>query len=82
MPYLLVRDSDSGSLIDGLPYSEITLVAMKTESAADVRDEKNRRVCFGTDTLNIINALELLGYKVVTSANFGPTEFIWTLFKK
>ena len=82
MPYLLVRDSDSGSLIDGLPSNEIAVVAMKTDSSVDVRDEKNRRVCFGTDTLNIINTLELIGYQVVTSANFGPKEFIWTLFKQ
>ena len=82
MPYLLVRDSDSGSLVDGLPHHEIRDVAMKTSSEADIRDEKNRRVEFGTDTLNIINALEMMGYKVVTSAHFGPSEFIWTLFKQ
>ena len=82
MPYLLVRDSGSGSLIDGLPYNEISVVAMKTDSEVDIRDEKNRRVVFGTDTLNLINALEIIGYKVVTSAHFGPSEFIWTLFKQ
>ena len=82
MPYLLVRDSDSGSLVDGLPYNEISIVAMKTDSVADIRDEKNRRVEFGTDTLDIINALEIMGYAVVTSAHFGQSDFIWTLFKQ
>ena len=55
---------------------------MKTSSEADIRDEKNRRVVFGTDTLNNINALEMMVYKIVTSAHFGPSEFIWTLFKQ
>ena len=82
MPYLLVRDTDSGSVVDGLPVQEIRAISLKTSSKTDIIDEKNRRVEFDTDCQNIINALETIGYSIVTSAHFGPSEFIWTLFKQ
>ena len=81
MPYLLVRDTDSGSLVDGLPYKEVRVVALKTGSEVEVRDEKNRRVEFSTDPGSLLNALESMGYRVVTCSNFGPSDFIWTLWK-
>ena len=79
MPYLLVRDTDSGSLVDGLPYKEVRVVAVKTGAEAEMRDEKNRTVEFSTDPGSLLNALETMGYRVVTSSNFGPSDFIWTL---
>ena len=82
MPYLIVRDTDSGSLVDGLPCKEIRIIAFKTGSEADVRDEKNRRVEFSTDPGSLLNALETIGYRVVTCANFGSSDFIWTLCRQ
>ena len=81
MPYLIVRDTDSGSLVEGLPYKEIRIIAFKSASDVDIRDEKNRRVEFNTDPGALLNALETIGYRVVTSANFGASDFIWTLFR-
>ena len=81
MPYLIVRDTDSGSLVDGLTFKEARLVALKASAEVDIRDEMNRRVEFGTDPTTLLNTLEGLGYRVVTCANFGSSDFIWTLYR-
>ena len=54
-----------------------------------MRDEKNRRMEFSTNTISILNSLEMMGYKVVTSGafagstigTFAQKEFIWTLHR-
>ena len=81
MPYVLVRDSDSGTLVEGLPWEEIRNLSLRIGVDVEIRDEKNRRLEVDTDTLSVINALDIMGYKVVTSGSFGASDFIWTLFK-
>ena len=90
MPYLIVRESyiNSSCLVDGLPLNEIRLITEKSSSPSDLRDERNRRVEFSTPAFNLLNALEQIGYKVVTSSSFvtGPKkfdtkDFIWTLYR-
>ena len=90
MPYLIVRESyiNSSCLVDGLPLNEIRLITEKASSPSDLRDERNRRVEFSTPAFNLLNALEQIGYKVVTSSSFvtGPKkfdtkDFIWTLYR-
>jgi len=90
MPYLIVRESyiNSSCLVDGLPLNEIRLITEKSSSPSDLRDERNRRVEFSTPAFNLLNALEQIGYKVVTSSSFvtGPKKFdtkdyIWTLYR-
>ena len=90
MPYLIVRESyiNSSCLVDGLPLNEIRLITEKSSSPSDLRDERNRRVEFSTPAFNLLNALEQIGYKVITSSSFvtGPKkfdtkDFIWTLYR-
>ena len=64
------------------------LITEKSSSPSDLRDERNRRVEFSTPAFNLLNALEQIGYKVVTSSSFvtGPKKFdtkdyIWTLYR-
>ena len=90
MPYLIVRESyiNSHCIVDGLPLNEIRLITEKSSSNTDLKDERNRRVEFATPACNLLNALEQIGYKVVTSSSFvtGPKKFdtkdyIWTLYR-
>ena len=89
MPYLLVRESymSGGCLVDGLPLTEFRILGEKCSTLPDMRDEKNRRMEFSTNTISILNSLEIMGYRVVTSGafagsnvgTFAQKEFIWTL---
>ena len=91
MPSLLVRESymSGGCLVDGLPLTEFRILGEKCSTLPDMRDEKNRRMEFSTNTISILNSLEMMGYKVVTSGAFAGTtvgtfaqkEFIWTLHR-
>ena len=92
MPYLIVRESFMSGccLVDGLPLTEFRILGEKCSTAPDMRDEKNRRMEFPTNTITILNSLEMMGYKVVTSGafsgstfgtSFSHKEFIWTLHR-
>lgn len=90
MPYLIVRESyiNSYCLVDGLPLNEIRLITEKSSSPSDLRDERTRRVEFTTPAVNLLNALEQIGYRVITSSSYitGPKkfdtkDFIWTLHR-
>jgi len=87
---LIVRESyiNSHCIVDGLPLNEIRLITEKSSSNTDLKDERNRRVEFATPAFNLLNALEQIGYKVITSSSFvtGPKKFdtkdyIWTLYR-
>ena len=74
--------------VDGLPLNEFRVLAEKSAAAPEHRDEKNRRVEFATPTFNVLNALEQMGYRVVTSGafvtghnKFDQREFVWTLHR-
>ena len=62
--------------VDGLPLNEFRVLAEKSVPA-ETRDEKNRKVEFATPTFNVLNALEQMGYKVITSGAFvtGHNKF-------
>ena len=83
MPYLIVRESyiTTSCLVDGLPHNEIRLITEKSSSNSDLKDEWIRRVRFNTTALNLLNALEQIGYKVVTSSGVDTKDFIWTLYR-
>jgi hypothetical protein len=42
----------------------------KSAACPENRDEKNKKVEFTTPAFNVLNALEQMGYKVATSAEF------------
>jgi hypothetical protein len=78
----------SSCTVDGLPLNEFRVLAEKSTTSPEWRDEKNRRVEFATPTFNVLNALEQMGYKVVTSGafvtghnKFDQREFVWTLHR-
>jgi hypothetical protein len=90
MPYILCRESyvQGSCTVDGLPLNEFRVLAEKASAAPESRDEKNRRVEFATPTYLVLNALEQMGYRVVTSGafvtglkKFDQREFIWTLHR-
>ncbi|XP_023345741.1 uncharacterized protein LOC111714772 [Eurytemora carolleeae] len=93
MPYLIVRESymNGFCMVDGLPLNEFRILGEKCSAHPDTRDEKNRRVEFPTTSINILNCLEQMGYRVVTSGSFvaGQSnldkycqkEFIWTMYR-
>jgi len=90
MPYVIVRESyiQTSCMVDGLPLNEIRLLSEKASSPSDMRDEKNRRVEFATPSFNLLNALEQIGYRVVTSGafvtgtkKFDTKDFVWTLHR-
>jgi hypothetical protein len=94
MPYVILRESYINGVccVDGLPLNEFRILSEKASAAPDSRDEKNRRVEFTTPTYNILNCLEQMGYKVVTSGafvtsqqhgfdKFSQREFLWTLHR-
>ena len=76
-------------LVDGLPLTEFRILGEKCSTSPDMRDEKNRRMEFPTNTITVLNSLEMMGYKVVTSGAFSGSsfgtfshkEFIWTLHR-
>ena len=45
-----------------------------TNMYPDARDEKQRRFEFSTSTVNILNSLEQIGYRVVTSGSFVASQ--------
>ena len=53
--------------VDGLPLNEFRVLAEKATSSPEYRDEKNRRVEFAVPTFNVLNALEQMGYKVMSN---------------
>ena len=65
MPYLLVRESYMSGccLVDGLPLTEFRILGEKCSTSPDMRDEKNRRMEFPTNTITVLNSLEMMGYK-------------------
>ena len=90
MPYIILRESyiHGLCLVDGLPVSEVRLITEKSASETGLRDEKTRRVEFNTPAYNLLNVLEQMGYKVVTSSSFvtgqrkfDSKDYIWTLHK-
>ena len=61
MPYIIVRETDSGTLVEGLTYSEYLGLVSCHSIQTEIRDEANSRFVFDTDVNNIINILETLG---------------------
>lgn len=74
--------------MDGLPLNEFRVLSEKSGTVPEYRDEKNRRVEYNCAAFNLLNALEQMGYRVVTSGafvtghnKFDQREYIWTLHR-
>jgi len=99
MPYVLVRESyvNTCCLVEGLPLNESKFLGERCQVYPESRDEKQRRLEFPISAITILNSLEQMGYRVVTSGafvasqvpsskgrqnRFSQKEFIWTVHKK
>ena len=78
MPYVLVRESFLciSSTVEGLPSNEARILAEKCCTYPELREEKQRRLDFNIPSLPILNSLEQLGYKVVSSGSFVASQVI------
>ena len=61
MTYILVRETDTGILVEGLPWGEYQTLARTANVETEARDEANSRFVFDTDVTSLINILETLG---------------------
>jgi len=99
MPYVLVRESfiNSYCSVEGLPLNEGKILGERCGVYPDTKDEKSRKLEFSTSVINILNSLEQMNYKVLTSGSFvasqsfnnnkasrtrfSQKDFIWTLHR-
>ena len=50
------------------------LTAERCQVFPDLREERHRRLEFNTSAVNILNSLEYLGYRVITSGSFVASQ--------
>jgi len=100
MPYVLVRESFmTGSCwVEGLPLNEGKILGERSQCYPEMKEERHRRLEFNTSAVNLLNSLEHMGYRVVTSGSFVASqansnnkaskhrfiqrEFVWTIHRK
>jgi hypothetical protein len=90
MPYVFVRENaiKYWCVVQGLSHNEMRVLAEKVQDQPEVHDDKQKRAEFSLPTWLILNALEVMGFKVVSSgpyvtghAKHDQREFVWTLHK-
>ena len=90
MPYVFVRENaiKYWCTVQGLNHNEVRVLAEKVQDQPEVHDDRAKRAEFSLPTWLVLNALELMGFKVVSSgphvtgtAKHDQREFVWTLHK-
>lgn len=90
MPHVLVRENAVKWWVSvhGLNHHEIRLLAEKVADQPETHDDREKLVEFSVPSWQVLNALERLGYRVVTSSSivtgFGKhdtRDFVWTMHK-
>jgi len=90
MPYVCVRENAVKwwVSVNGLNHHEMRLLAEKVSDQPETLDTSDKLVEFSLPSWQILNALERLGYRVVTSGSivtgFGKhdtRDFVWTMHK-
>ena len=78
MPYVIVRESllCASSTVEGLPSNEARILAEKC--CPEYKEEKQRRLDFNIPSLPILNSLEQLGYRVVSSGSFVASQVLFS----
>jgi len=89
--YIIVRETSSNwwVQVEGLNHHEVRVLSDKLNDGPEAQDRERSRVAeFSVPTWQILNSLERLGYRVITSGcmvtGYGKhdtKEFIWTLKK-
>jgi len=74
--------------VHGLNHHEVRLLSEKVSDQPETQDDREKLVEFSIPSWQILNALERLGYRVVTSSGvvtgFGKhdtKDFVWTMKK-
>lgn len=90
MPYVVVRESlyKFWVKVEGLTYTELRHVSERLGEQAERMSERETVAEFSVPTWCLLNSLEGIGYRVVTSdqlvsgiGTFDMKEFVWTLHK-
>jgi len=90
MPYVFVRESVCKwwVAVQGLNHNEVRTISEKVQEQPEYNSEKEKRIEFSVPTWQVLNGLEVMGYKVVTSGEYmtgeqrhDQKEFVWTLYK-
>lgn len=90
MPYVCVRENAVKwwVTVHGLNHHEVRLLAEKVSDQPETQDDREKLVEFSVPSWQVLNGLERLGYKVVTSSSivtgFGKNDtkdFVWTMHK-
>ncbi len=90
MPYVFVRENaiKYWCTVQGLSHNEVRVLAEKVQDQPEHQDDRLKRAEFSLPTWLVLNALEVMGFKVVTSgpyvtgmAKHDQREFVWTLHK-
>ena len=90
MPYVFVRENaiKYWCTVQGLSHNEMRVLAEKVQDQPEAHDDRNKKAEFSLPTWLVLNALEVMGFKVVTSgpyvtghAKHDQREFVWTLHK-
>jgi len=90
MPYVFVRESVCKwwVAVQGLNHNEVRTISEKVQEQPEYNSEKEKRIEFSVPTWQVLNGLEVMGYKVVTCGDYmtgeqrhDQKEFVWTLYK-
>ena len=74
--------------VQGLNHNEVRTISEKVQEQPEYNSEKEKRIEFSVPTWQVLNGLEVMGYKVVTCGDYmtgeqrhDQKEFVWTLYK-
>jgi len=90
MPYVFVRENyfKWWVTVEGLSHLDVRHLAEKIGEQPEQQSERDKTAEFSIPTWMVLNGLEQLGYKVVTSGQYvtgqgryDQREFVWTLHK-
>jgi len=90
MPYITVRENKAKwwITVQGLNYNEVRLLSEKLSDQPESHSDKEKMAEFSVPTWMVLNGLERMGYRVVTSSSMitgygkhDTRDFIWTLHK-
>jgi len=90
MPYLIVKENyvQWWVKVEGLPHQEVRQLAEKVGEQPELLTETDRLAEFSLPSWTVLNGLEQLGYRVISSSQhvtgqgtFDLKDFVWTLHK-
>ena len=74
--------------VEGPNHNEVRQLSEKVQEQPECHNDVEKRVEFSLPTWMILNSLEVMGYKVVTSGphvtgneKYDHRDFVWTLHK-